>query len=424
MLMEPAIELHHVDKIHPLRPRSGRSLKGRILSFFRPPQKERFITAASDTNLIVQPGEALGLVGPNGAGKTTLLRLIAGITPPSKGKIITRGRIIPLLELSAGFHQELSGYENIFLQSALFGFGREEIKAILPAIVNFAELHDFIHTPVKHYSSGMTMRLGFAISVNLNPDILLVDEAFSVGDLYFQEKCIKKMRKLHEKRCTFILVAHDLDLIEEVCDRVLWIDQGRIESEGTADDVAQKYRHRMLEATYPHPAPLIHESQVANGQPGRFGRGHLTTGFFEFLDAMGKPCHSFENDEPLQLRIPYQVHNAKQIMKETKGSMEIDYIFLLQSKVGHGAGALYTDTPAKRLRVNPTGGEWLFKTDSLNLAPGSYTLTAMFYRGSKKDVNAVYDLHSRLYSFRVASRDDLSQVAGLDMPCEWKLTTP
>ncbi|MDQ2746664.1 MAG: ABC transporter ATP-binding protein, partial [Acidobacteriota bacterium] len=185
--------------------------------------------ALKDINFQVQPGEVVGIIGRNGAGKSTLLKILSRITEPTSGKIELFGRVASLLEVGTGFHQELTGRENIFLNGAILGMRREEIARKFDEIVAFAEIEKFLDTPVKHYSSGMTARLGFGVAAHLDPEVLLVDEVLAVGDEEFQEKCYRKIEEFKARGATIFFVSHDMRAIERVSDRILWIDNHRVQ---------------------------------------------------------------------------------------------------------------------------------------------------------------------------------------------------
>ncbi len=200
------------------------------------------LVALRDVDLTVQPGERVGVIGANGAGKSTLLKVIARVRRPSEGRITVRGRVAPLLELGLGFHGELTGRENVVLHGALMGFSRREMLERLPRIAEFAELEPFIDAPLRTYSTGMGARLAFAVATDVDPDILLVDEALSVGDERFQAKCRERMEAFREKGKTFVLVSHALPIVEESCQRALWIADGRVVRDGPAAEVCAAYR--------------------------------------------------------------------------------------------------------------------------------------------------------------------------------------
>lgn len=215
-------------------------LKQALLDFFKPNTTEDF-WALKDISFNIQKGETVGIIGVNGSGKSSILKLIAGVLYPTKGQVEVQGRIGPLIELGAGFHPELSGRDNIYLNGTILGLSRDQIDEKFDDIVNFAEILEFIDTPVKHYSSGMYMRLGFSIATHINPDILLVDEILAVGDIGFQKKCLNKMRSFHEQGITIVIISHALDLISNFCQKVILLNRGEIDSIGKPDQIISKY---------------------------------------------------------------------------------------------------------------------------------------------------------------------------------------
>lgn len=201
--------------------------------------------ALSDVNLRVRKGESVGIIGPNGSGKSTMLRIIARITPPTTGKLAVRGRISALLELGAGFHPQISGRENAILNGVLLGLSLKEARQMIPGIIAFSELGDFIDQPMRTYSSGMYVRLGFAVAVHVRPEILLVDEVLAVGDAEFQDKCFSHIERLRAQGVTIVLVSHDLTAVKRFSDRVLLLEQGRITADGAPDVVLHEYVSRL-----------------------------------------------------------------------------------------------------------------------------------------------------------------------------------
>ena len=227
-----------IEPIGTLKEHIIRRLQGRDVSF-------REFLALRDVNLRVSRGEALGILGRNGAGKSTLLKVIAQVLRPTQGSVWIRGRIAPLIELGAGFHPELTGRENIFLNGAMLGFSRAEMKQRFDSIVKFAELSAFIDAPLRTYSSGMTMRLGFSIASDVNPDILIIDEVLAVGDQAFQQKCLERMEQFRHAGTTILFVSHALDTIRELCSRAIWVDEGRIRCSGPVSEVIDTYREHV-----------------------------------------------------------------------------------------------------------------------------------------------------------------------------------
>ena len=222
---------------------STKSIKERLLGVSGHRSKATTVEAVRDLDLEIQQGESVALLGHNGSGKSTSLKMLAGTIAPTRGRIWARGRIAPLLELGSGFHPDLTGRENIFLNAAILGIKRDEVAHRLDDIVAFAEVDDFLETPVKFYSSGMSVRLGFAIAVNVEPDILLVDEVLAVGDEDFQGKCLARMQRFKDEGRTVVLVTHSLEQAQGFCERALVLDHGSLLYDGHARGAADAY-HR------------------------------------------------------------------------------------------------------------------------------------------------------------------------------------
>jgi ABC-2 type transport system ATP-binding protein len=236
------IEVHGLAKRFRRYRERPTSLKARITG--GRVQAEEF-WALRDVAFEVQDGSTFGLIGPNGSGKTTLLKIIAGIVRPTEGRVVTRGRIAALLELGAGFHPELTGRENVYLNASILGLSRRETNAAFDEIVEFAELEDFIDNQVKFYSSGMFVRLGFAVAVHVDPGILLIDEVLAVGDEAFQRKCLDRVARFQREGRTIVFVTHAVDLVRVICDRAVMLDRGTIHSIGHPEDVVREFRLQM-----------------------------------------------------------------------------------------------------------------------------------------------------------------------------------
>ena len=242
----PAIRVEGVSKLY-RRTAAGhhlRTLKSALIerSLVAGLRREDAISALSDISFTVARGEAVGLIGSNGSGKSTLLKTVAGILKPTTGSIRVDGRVAALIELGAGFHPEISGRENIYINGAVLGLSRRQINRRFDDIVEFSGLADFIEEPVKNYSSGMYVRLGFAVAIHTDPDILMVDEVLAVGDEAFSHRCLRRIEEFLAAGNTLLLVSHSLDLIEEVCDRVLWIEGGELRASGLPRRVVDAYR--------------------------------------------------------------------------------------------------------------------------------------------------------------------------------------
>ena len=236
-----AIRVENLSKRFRISSIPNRTVKDAAITFLKRRLKFEDFWALKEVSFTVRQGESVGIIGRNGSGKSTLFKLISRVLEPTSGKVDVVGRISPMIELTAGFHHELTGVENIFLNCAIYGMDKKEARRKLPHIVDFAGLGDFIYSPIRMYSSGMLARLGFAIAVNVDADILLIDEIFAVGDLEFQEKCFRKISELKKRGATIIYISHDMKSVEELCARVIWLDGGRIMADGRPEETIQSF---------------------------------------------------------------------------------------------------------------------------------------------------------------------------------------
>lgn len=216
------------------------TLKERFVELFKKNKKHKYLTVLENVSFDIKKGESLGIIGHNGAGKSTLLKIIAGIYEPTTGSVKTQGKIV-LLNIGAGFDMEASAEENIYLNGAILGFSRKQMQERYKSIVEFSELQDFMKMPLKNYSSGMVSRLGFAIAIDINPDLLLVDEVLSVGDENFQKKCMAKINELKKKGVSFMFVSHNVSQVESLCEKALWIENSVVKDYGDSHEICQKY---------------------------------------------------------------------------------------------------------------------------------------------------------------------------------------
>lgn len=240
---EDAIIVDHVYKTFNVYLDKANSFKERLLFWKRNRREKREVL--NNINLSIKKGESVALIGVNGSGKSTLLKLMTKIIYPNKGKIITYGKLTSLLELGAGFHPDFSGRENIYFNASIFGLTKKEIDKRIDRIIEFSELGNYIDNPVRTYSSGMYMRLAFAVAINVDADILLVDEVLAVGDQHFQDKCIAKMKELKKEGKTIVFVTHSMHLAESFCDRGIWIENGKVRMDGKSKEVTKKYLSEM-----------------------------------------------------------------------------------------------------------------------------------------------------------------------------------
>ncbi|MFN3477238.1 MAG: ABC transporter ATP-binding protein, partial [Candidatus Methylomirabilales bacterium] len=309
----------------------------------RRPKRESSFHALKDISLRVEAGRTLGIIGRNGSGKSTLLKLLAGILRPDGGRIKVNGKVSALLELGAGFHPEFSGRENIYINGIVLGLSKREVKKRFPEIVRFAELEPFIDEPVRTYSSGMYMRLGFAVAVHTDPDILLIDEILAVGDEAFQRKCFEKIAEFQRKGKTIVFVSHDLQAVEQWCDEAIWLDEGIIRGRGEPKEVVERYLQAIAgreevplaadqairewvevrEEATPIPeygvqnvecgmlnsAIRIPKSEFQQGGEGRrWGSGEVEITSVRLLDQNGRERSLYQSGEEATVEIRYKVH--------------------------------------------------------------------------------------------------------------------
>ena len=237
-----AIEMSGVSVMFRLRADRIVSFKEFILNRLTRRLEYREVWALNSVDLTVEPGETLGVVGRNGAGKSTLLKVIARVLRPTEGRVVVRGRLAPLLELGAGFHPDLTGRENILMNATILGFPRKLVSSRIGEVGEFTELTDFLDVPIRTYSSGMQLRLGFATATLFRPDVLIIDEALAVGDLGFQQKCLERIENFRSQGTAIVLVSHSLETIVGHCDRAIWLESGRVAAAGPTEEVAALYR--------------------------------------------------------------------------------------------------------------------------------------------------------------------------------------
>ena len=386
-MTRPAIVVDGVSKKFRLYKERAGSLKEMITA--RNFGRYEEFWALRDVSFEVEPGSVYGLVGHNGSGKSSLLRLIAGIQRPTSGRITTEGRISALLELGAGFHPDLSGRENIYLNAAILGITRRETDRIIDDIIDFSGLSEFIDSPVRHYSSGMYVRLGFAVAVHVQPQILIVDEVIAVGDEEFQRRCFEHLHTLRGQGVTILFVTHSLGLVRGMCDRAAWLEHGVMRAEGSAGDVVNAYlaevneaeAARLAEADAQAAAVAASVRQVVDegaaedaersgdGLPAPSTRA-VSLGEIEFLDPSGTPVGAVRSFDPITIRMHYRAHQTVR---------HPHFSFALENEASvwvTNPGMQRGDLP----RVEVNGDGWVdYHVDRLPLSEGLYRLSVAIH---------------------------------------------
>ena len=373
--MTNAISVAGVSKRFRIYKNRNQSLKGAFLQRSRA-QFEEF-WALDDVSFDIPQGKTFGLLGHNGSGKSTLLKCIAKILTPDKGTISSTGRMAAMLEVGSGFHPELSGRENIYLNGAILGMSKKEIDSKLDAIIDFSGVERFIDQPVKNYSSGMYVRLGFSVSIHVEPDILLVDEVLAVGDMEFQNKCMDKFAQLKDQGRT-VVVSHGLEQMRTFCDQAAWLDHGTLVDVGNAAEVIDTY------------SDVAHHAVEVEGGGTRFGSGEAMIEKIELLGPSGEPTSLVTTEDAVSLRLHYR---AKERITAPVFGVSIDTregIFVWGL---HGVDACYVPTS-----IEPGTGHLDVNIPRLALNPGSYTISAAI---QNHDMTSVIDALQKARRFDV-----------------------
>lgn len=394
----PAVELDGVSKQFTLYHQRGQGLKERLLALVgrRRGTTEQF-WALDDVSLSIDAGDTVGLIGHNGCGKSTLLQVLAGILEPDRGRVAVRGRVTSLLELGAGFSPDLSGRDNVFLNASLHGVPSAVVAARFDEIVAFAELDRFIDTPVRNYSSGMYMRLGFAVAAHLDPEIVLVDEALAVGDEAFQRKCLRKIQEFQARGVTVVIVSHDLLLVERLCSRACLLKQGRLVAIGPPADVIGRYHQ--IEA----------ESGGVAGEY-RWGSRAITVSRVELLDGEGLPLQSLRTDDPLVVAM--HVHAEAPVERPVFG------LAIYHEDGTHLTGP---NTRTAALPIPVVDGDALvtYRVEHLPLLPGRYVVSVSAY---DYDLIDPLDHRERVATFTVTEGGTRERFGKVTLHGTWTMT--
>ncbi len=414
--MTTAVEFDRVSKLfvlHHARPRSF--LESAVSVFQRRGNRSREqFWVLKNLSFQLEAGTTSGLIGDNGAGKSTMLKLVARIFAPDAGKVTTSGRVGALLELGSGFHPELTGRENIYLNASILGLNRNTIRRRLDDIVAFAELERFIDMPVKHYSSGMYVRLGFAVAVNINPEILLIDEVLAVGDQVFQQKCLQKIEDMKKDGITIVLVSHGLNNIVSFCERVIWLKDGEIYMDGSSSEVADQYmafsneefyRRQSLEQA--HKDETIELSTSGASEESRWGTRQAEIVKVELLNAKGEIPDYFETGESFRLRIHYKA--PMRIYAPAFG------LAFYRSDGTHVNGPNSVRSGYEIPYIEGSGYVD-YCVESLPLNPGRYELTVAIYNHNSM---VAFDHHHRMYTFNVRSRTSWVEEGVVHIDADW-----
>lgn len=383
-MTNPAITVDGVWKMFRLYRERNQYLKATITRGRRSKYDEFW--ALQDVSFEVAQGQTFGIIGSNGSGKSTLLKCLAGILTPEKGQLSASGRTAALLELGAGFHPELSGRENVALNGAILGMTRREIELKFDDIVEFAGLERFIDTPVKNYSSGMVVRLGFAVAINVEPEILIIDEVLAVGDEEFQARCFQKIEQFRREGRTIVFVSHGLSQVSQLCDDALWLDQGRVRSIGPAYEIVSEYTGESHQA----PAPV--GEQVLVVDTNRWGTGEATIDSVRINDSSGRPASTLRSGDPVRVIVDYSVNQPLEDL-------------VIGLRITHLHGLTIWGSNTKRcgfpLTADKPSGSVEFSIPSLDLLEGTFDLTVAI--SDKTEVNA-YDHLERCLRFNVVQR--------------------
>jgi ABC-2 type transport system ATP-binding protein/lipopolysaccharide transport system ATP-binding protein len=368
-------------------------IKGDFFKSLKPDEK---VTALDNVSFKVEKGTTFGVIGENGSGKSTLLKVVTGIAKPTSGRVVVNGKVSALIELGAGFHPEITGRENIYINGIMLGLSKKEINDKYEGIVKFAELENFIDAPVKTYSSGMYMRLGFSIAINVNPDVLLVDEVLAVGDASFVPKCLDRIQDFSRRKKTILFVSHDLGTVEKICDQVAWLKKGRIQTIGEPRRVIDAYLQDVAEKQEED----FEMGKVKAGKEkkceeerreNRWGKREIEIKKVKIMGLDGNEKHVFSPQDGIVIEMDIE---ASASIKDFVFGIGI---FNSQRVFCYGTNTLLEDFQPVSIQGK---GKAVFRIDCLNFVNGIYYLDVAVH---KRD-GYPYDYHRNLYSFLITSK--------------------
>jgi ABC-2 type transport system ATP-binding protein/lipopolysaccharide transport system ATP-binding protein len=372
----------------------------------RPRAQREAFWALRDVDLQIESGTSFALLGDNGSGKSTLLKLIAGIHRPTSGSIVTQGRLSALLELGAGFHPDLTGRENVFLNGTILGLGRKDLESRLDAIVEFSGIEEFLDSPIKFYSSGMLLRLAFAVAVNVEPEILLVDEILAVGDIEFQRKCMEHLYRLRRDGTTVVLVSHNLATLRDMCDRGMWLDHGHPMLLGPINEVADDYVDAVNRRSAGQTRAAGGSGAVELESGTVLGSGEVRITSVEYLSD-GEVVSEGLTGQPLTLRLNYRA----------EGPIDAADVTI---SIHHESGALVAQPRSNEhgepLHIPAGTGHIEFHVDSAPLAPGVYELSTAISRQGH-----AFDWRDHRYALPIHSAG-IAPTGLVALPGRWTLT--
>ncbi len=352
------------------------TLKATLLAGHRTRYEEFW--ALRDVSFEIPTGETFGIVGGNGSGKSTLLKVLAGILRADEGSAVARGRLSALLELGAGFHPELTGRENVYLNGSILGFTSREIRNLFDDIVEFAELEQFIDEPVRNYSSGMYMRLGFSVAIHVEPEILLVDEILAVGDLTFQKRCLDRFARLRDEGRTVVVVSHDLDMIGRLCDSSVWINKGELASVGSSSSVLEDF----ISHDENSDMSMSNQSHQLRLKPDDLVKS------LDLVDINGQSMSSTASGQPALIRVRYDADGAGEPVTVALGLYRADGTHV--SSINSGA-ATSAGNDVGIIEVD-------YEMPSLPVQPGTYEISIALH---SRDMTKVFERHTHLFRFEV-----------------------